>query len=187
MIRLYDRKREEVTLLSIPRQLDILHMYIEALYEVRNFRKLKREVHPLIYLSLSEEIPVEVGRPYYEDALFWKANASLELMEYKDARHILEQLIRINPKKKEYRRSLVRCLYLDKPNYIRQLRAFSVLLFLVSALLAITEILIFRNFYTEHLALTELLRNGMFIAALVIVFGAELIHWLLCEYKVKRI
>lgn len=187
VVRLFENKREEITLLSIPKQLDILHMYVESLFELKGHRQIKEEVDQLIYLSLSEEIPVQVGRPYYEDALFWKANAAMHLMEYKESRHILEQLIRINPERKECARKLVKCMYWDKPGYISHFKACAVLLFFISALVIIIEILVIKSFYYNQLETVMLIRNILFMSALSIVGLVELIHWAWCEWKVSKL
>lgn len=184
--KLYESKQEEIMLLSAERRLDILHMYIESLFELRDFYKMKKEVDVLLYLSLSEEIPVEYGKLYYEDALFWKAKASLELMEYDESQHILEQLRKINPKKKEYRSTLLKCLFKNKPDYVRTFRAITILLFLVAAIVILFEILIIQSFFMEILDYVRYFRNGLFFSALGLVGMTEIVYWLYCEWSVMR-
>lgn len=186
IIKLYESKQEDISLLSPARRLDVLDMYLEALYEIKDFKKLKKEVQHLIYLSLSEEIPVEIGLPYYQAALFWKADACFQIREYKEAQHILEQLIKMKPNDSTYSSKLVKCFYWDKPDYIYRFRAFAILLFFLSAAIIIIEFLIIKPFYNEYLSSTMTLRSGLFLSALGIVGAIEILHWLWCEWKVWK-
>ncbi len=187
VIKLYETKSVQVALLPTPKRLDVLHMYVESLHEIKDYLKLQEVVGELIMLSLSDEIPVDVGRPYYEDALFWKADASLNLMSYKESTNILQQLIRLNPRERMYARKLVRATYNDKPNYVRKFKAVAVVLFFLSAAVILLEIMIVKPFYGMHTASVEWLRNMLFLSALGTVASVELFHWLNCELKVKRL
>jgi tetratricopeptide (TPR) repeat protein len=187
IIKLYESKQEDIDLLSSAKRLDILDMYLEALYEIKDFRKLKKEVEHMIYLSLSEEIPVEIGLPYYQAALFWKADTCFQMREYKESQHILEQLIRMNPNNTLYSSKLVKCFYWDKPSYIYRFRALTILLFFLAAIVIIIEFLIIKPFYNEYSAFIMSLRSCLFLSALGIVGAIEILHWLCCEWKVWRI
>ncbi|MGK0388853.1 MAG: tetratricopeptide (TPR) repeat protein [Maribacter sp.] len=187
IIKLYESKQEDINLLSSAKRLDILDMYLEALHEIKDFKKLKKEVQCLIYLSLSEEIPVEIGLPYYQAALFWKADACFQMREYKEAQYILEQIIRMNPNNTLYSGKLVKCFYWDKPNYIYRFRAFSILLFFLAAAVIIIEFLIIKPFYSEYSAFIMMLRSGLFLSALGIVGAIEMLHWFCSECKVWKV
>lgn len=186
IIKLYESNQENIGFLSPAKRLDVLDMYLEALYEIKDFRKLKKEVRHLIYLSLSEEIPVEIGLPYYQAALFWKADACFQMREYKEAQHILEQLIRMNPKNTAYSSKLVKCFYWDKPDYIYRFRALAILLFFLAATIIIVEFLVVKPFYNDYLSSIMTLRTAVFLAALGIVGAIEILHWLWCEWTVWK-
>ena len=187
IIKLYESKLEDIDLLSSAKRLDILDMYLEALHEIKDFRKLKKEVEHLIYLSLSEEIPVEIGLPYYQAALYWKADACFQMREYKEAQHILEQLVRMNPQNSLYSRKLVKCFYWDKPSYIYRFRALTILLFFMAVIVIIIEFLIIKPFFNEYSAFIMTLRSGLFLSALGILGAIEILHWLWGMWKVWRI
>ena len=59
--------------------------------------------------------------------------------------HLDFQLIRMNPERLEFSSNLVKCMYWDKPAYVRHCRAFSILLFFLSTSVIIVEILVIKS------------------------------------------
>ncbi len=166
--------------LPLSQNLEILHAYLEALYEVRDNVRLVEKSPFMIAAALSEEIPVTLGRAYYRDALYWKAIGLMHLMKYDESQHILWELIRMKPRRMEYRKKLFRCLFFDKPSWNRVLKAISIVLFFSAAIVILFEILIVDAFYHQYIGIFTVARSTMFIGALVAWGSAEMIHAVKC-------
>lgn len=185
IVKLYEENRKDIALLTPHKRLDVLHMYVEALHELEAASKVEEEVTDLIYLSLSEEIPPSEGRLFYEDALYWKACAALHLMKYKESQHILRELVNMRPSETRYSKRLCSCFFKNKPLYVQRVKAFSVVLFILAALVVIIEMLVIDTFYPKWSLSVEWVRSSLFVLALLGVALAESYNWLYSKWRVK--
>ncbi len=186
IIQFYERNEENLYHLSEPKRLDMLHVYLEALYEIQDSKRVVDVSPEMISAALAEEIPIEQGRQYYEDALFWKAASLIRLMEYKESSYILKELVKMNPKDKRYSNHLFFSLFFNKPRWIQISKAVSILFFLVAAIVALFEILIVGTFYKEYLEMVQWLRTAIFFIALGLVLTMELIHGFKCWMQLNH-
>ncbi|MGB1216846.1 MAG: hypothetical protein ACPG5P_03165, partial [Saprospiraceae bacterium] len=129
IIKLYENHQDEIENLLLESELEIKHQYLEALHEIKDYQVLVIASGSFIPLTLDSEINSELGRLYLEDGLYWKSNAQIKLMDYENAAHTLGQLVRMSPEEKIYSQRLLRCLFIMKPNYVRNMRAISIVLF----------------------------------------------------------
>lgn len=183
--RFYERHKDGMGGLPPAQRMDILSHYVLALHHLKDYQGVVGGVESLLPLSLSDEIPAEEGLPVYEEALSLKANAHHRLMEYREANHILAELSRLNPARKEYAHRRTRSLYMDKPPYNRLTRAATVALLLLSAVVILLEILFIKTLHLRYAEFAAGFRNILFVAGLALFIVGEAAHWLLCRRRAQ--
>ncbi len=181
IIKLYENHQIEVERLDLDAELEIKHLYLEALHEIKDYQVLILASSLFVPLTLDSELNPELGRHYFEDALYWKSNAQIKLMDYENAAHTLRQLVKMNPREKVYQQRLLRCLFIMKPDYVRTMRAVSVFLFFAAAIVVLLEIFIINTFYFQYLEIVQYLRSGLFVSALLFLSLGDVWHWLGCR------
>ncbi len=187
IIQYYESHVSEIKQMTQKQQIEMQYFYLEALFEVRDSKRLLEVSTPFIIQSLSDNIPADIGRGYYEDGLFWKAQTQIRLMKYDEAIHILQELVRMNPSQKSFQHKLWLALFYKKPKWVQISKAISILLFLTTAIVVLFEILIVNSFYNYYLKEIQLLRNVLFFFALLLVGIMEAYHAWNCHRKVQEI
>ena len=118
--------------------------------------------------------------------LFKKAASHYSLLEYDKAEHIIRELIKMDPNNELTVRFLKKCIYQNKPGYVKSTRAASVFLFLVTALLISVELLLIRPFYEMHEELIETTRNSIFLLGWIVLISGDLFRRYQVGYSVKK-
>ena len=176
IVRFYERNEKSILLLDFEEYFELLVTYTKALFEISEYRKHLLMADVVVKTSILQNITHVRGEEVYRSALFQKAASHYNLNEYSKASHILGELIKMNPNDPLSIRFLGRVLRDDKPSYIRHARAFSVFLFLMSALLVCIQVLIVKHFYTMYDPLIEMSRNSIFGLGVFALVGAEIGH-----------
>ncbi len=177
IVRFFEGHEQEILYLEFEEYYEILHQYCEALFESGAYRKFIKVAPALIEATIQHNIKHYKGVDIYQHVLFKKAAAHYQLHEYQQAEHILRELVKIDPTQDLNSRFLKKCLYRKKPQFVKDTRAISIFIFLLSSLVIAVEILLIRNFFKPQQVLIELIRNGLFISGVVILVGGELIHY----------
>jgi hypothetical protein len=185
-VHFYESNRRGASELPPMQRLEIMEHYILALEMLGDYRRLLSEVDDLIVLCLSDEVEVDEGRLIYEQALYVKAKAHYRMMEYAAASHILAELARMNPERKDYLRSRVHCLYSDKPPLSRRMYAVVVVCVLSAAVVIFLETLFVNTLHPKYADGVRLLRNVLLGTGIGVFVLTELSHWLRCEWRVWR-
>jgi hypothetical protein len=118
--------------------------------------------------------------------LFQKAASCYHLTKYKEAVYILKELLKINPTDNYYATFLKKCIRKDHPTFVKNSRAISVLLFLVSSIVIFAEVLLIRTFYQEFESNVEVFRNTLFISAWVFLIGGDMLNRLKAKRAVQK-
>ena len=157
---------------------ELSHAYSNALFETGSYSAFFHQVDDLIEMVMTHNMYSYQGDPdIYATLLFRKAAAAYQLMKFTEAISILEALKRINPQEAIYPGFQAKCLRAIKPPFLRQLRALSILFFLLSATVISLEILAVRPIWPTQLLLCMQIRNGLFVSGLLMLVGGETTHW----------
>ena len=183
IVRFYERYEKDIVQLDFEESFELLVTYTHSLFEIGEYRKHLATADKVISTSIVQNVTTVKGQEVYHTTLFRKAASHYNLQEYAQAKHILEELLKMNPYNVLSARLLLRVLRDDKPRYIRHARAASIFLYLLSALIICVEVLIVKPFYGQFTVSVEILRNMIFFIGVLVLIGSELWHrWKAYEY-----
>lgn len=156
---------------------EMTHAYIHALFETGSYRSHYLQVDELIELVITHNIySFRNEENLYETLLFQKAASAYQLMRYHEAIHILKELKGMNPAEMLYPTFQAKCFRAIIPGRLRQIRALSMLFFLISATIILAEILAIRPIWPLYTDLVMLTRNIIFGLGAATLAGGELTH-----------
>lgn len=182
LVRYYEAYEDQIKQLDFSEFFELLITYTEALFEVGAYQNHALMVDAAIEISIINNIKFYNKKDIYYELLFKKAASCFNLMRYNEAEHILRELIKINPFNEISIRFLNKCLLQKKPKFVRNARAISIFLFLLTALIISIELIFIRPLFDMYTPTVELARNASFSMGFVLLGGSELINRL----KVKR-
>lgn len=168
-VRFFEAREQEVRQLTLEEFFMVLAAYTDALFETGQYSKFLIRADELIALSMEQNLNDFQGRDVFIYTLYQKAYAYYYRMEFRSCQHVLTELIRIDPSDPRPQKLLRRCLLSQRPGYVQTARAVAILLFFLSAGVTAVELLFFRSFYPQWVAFTEMLRVGLFAAALLLL------------------
>ena len=146
IIRYYERYEKEILQLDFEEYVELLVTYTHALFEIGDYRKHLLMADVVIRTSILQNVTKVRGKEIYHATLFKKAASHYNLHEYSEAKHILEELIKMNPYNTLTVQFLGRVMRDNKPRYLRNTHAASVLFFLLSAFTICIEVLLLKYF-----------------------------------------
>ena len=180
IIRFYEQWEEQIVKLDDDQQYELLFAFTNALFEVGAYRQFLAVVDQAILVSLDESLQKdELHKQHiFELFLFRKAAAFVQTLQPAKAEHIVRELLRINPKHALAPLLLRKTLRQQNVGITTTTRATAILLFGLSALIILVEILIIRSFYDMYTASVELSRNLIFLSGLLVLgLGEVLTRW----------
>jgi tetratricopeptide (TPR) repeat protein len=183
IVRFYERYEKDIVQLDFEESFELLVTYTHALFEIGEYRKHLSKADKVISTSIIQNVATIKGQEVYHATLFRKAASYYNLQEFVQAKHILEELLKMNPYNALAAKLLGRVLRDDKPQYIRHARAASICLYLLSALIICLEVLVVKPFYEQYAVKVEILRNTIFFVGVFTLIGSELWHrWQAYQY-----
>lgn len=185
VVRFYEAYEKDIPHLAFSEYFELLVAYVDALFEVGAYHSHLKMVDIALETSILQNIKFYNGKDIFAELLFKKAASCYNLMEYKNAEHVLRELIKINPYQELADRFLKKCLRQQKPKYLRNAQASTILIFLLTALTIAVEIIFVRSFYPQYALLIESVRTSMFFLAIVILLGSDLFNRFQVNYQVN--
>jgi tetratricopeptide (TPR) repeat protein len=180
IIRFYEQWEAQIAQLDDDQHYQLLLAFTNALFEVGAYRQFLVVVDQAILVSLDESYLKDqhYKQQLFEQLLFRKAAAFVQTIEPAKAEHVVRELLRINPKHALASLLLRKTLRQQNTSINIITRAVAILLFGLSALIIIVEVLIIRSFYELYTGPVELSRNLIFIGGLLVLgLGEALTHW----------
>jgi tetratricopeptide (TPR) repeat protein len=172
-IRFFEEHETGIRQLEEVEFFELLHAYADALFRTGAYAKFKLIADELIACCLDRHILNYRGEDLFQACIFRKGLACYFLMEYEQAVHLFQELIRIDPNNKVAEKALRRTLYRIKPGPVLNARALSVLLLFSAALVTALELIFVRHFYPDWASLTEVVRIGLFLLGIGILLGSD--------------
>lgn len=186
-VRFFESRESSIRQLSLEEFFELLAAYTTALFETGQYSKFLLRADELIELSMECNLHEYKGRDVFLTTLYQKAYALYYRMEYKACEHVLTELVKIDPSEASYKKLLRRCLLARIPRYVQQARAVAILLIFLSAGVTAVELLVFRSFYPQWVAFTELFRTGLFLAAISLLVLASAVFQCQVSRRIKHL
>ncbi len=185
-VRYYETYEDQIRQLDFSEYFELLIAYTDALFEVGAYQNHVLMADQAIEMSIANNIRFYNKKDIFYELLFKKAASCFNLMQYKEAEHILRELIKIDPYNEMSIRFLKKCLIRKKPKHFLNIRAVCILLFLLSALIISVELIFIRPLYEMYSAEVETARNATFLSGILILSGGELLHRILVKREVDK-
>lgn len=185
IIRYYEQWEAQIAKLDDNQHYELLIAFTNALFEVGAYRQFLVVVDQTILVSLDESFHKEetFKQQLFEQLLFRKAAAFIQVIEPAKAEHVVRELLRINPKHPLAPLLLRKTLRQQNTSINTITRAIAILMFGLSALIILVEVLVIRSFYDMYTARVELSRNLIFLGGLLVLgVGEALTHWRAYRY-----
>jgi len=186
VIRFYEEFEPVIQGVEFDEYFEILLAYVKALFEIGAFEKHLEMADKVIEVSVMNNVKFFNGEDVLQDTLFKKAASKFQLHEYERCDYILRELLRIDPYHKDGTMFLKKCLRKMNSALVRQTRAVSISLLLLSAIVICFEMLAIRNFFPEYDHDIEIFRNLLLVISLTILVGGILFHRLRCGREVDN-
>ncbi|MDB4438703.1 hypothetical protein N9176_00485 [bacterium] len=173
-IHYFEAHQLHILNLPLNQSIELQCDYIEALHQTNRYFKVLNKVDDLIGAIIYENVYHIKGTDVYKSMLFIKADSLYNTIDYKKANHVISELIKIDGNN-----SLCKTLFVknnvDNLRYEGQkVHAVGILLFLTSAFVIGTEILMIRSFYNEWIDIFVAIRNILFLCGVVLIVGQEI-------------
>lgn len=176
IVRFYERYEKSILVLDFEEYFEMVVAYTQSLFEISEYRKHILMTDVVVKTSILENISHIRGEEIYKSTLFQKAASHYNLREYSKSKHVLCELLKMDPNDSLSIRFIGRVLRDDKPVYINYTRAISIFLFLMAVILVCVQVLIVKPFYTLYDPIIDVSRNSVFGLGVVLLVGGELWH-----------
>lgn len=171
VIHFFEKHEVGIRTLQEDEFFDILLLYLDSLFACGEYERFDRYVDEALILALDHRIYTLKDEDIYEHLLYRKAAVLYNIGRDDQCRHLLTELLRLNPAHKLARRFLKRCLVQSQREFRRRLYAVVILLILVSMLGSALEILWIRPFLPDWVFIWEYSRSLIFLLALIVWAG----------------
>jgi hypothetical protein len=186
VVRFFEAHEKAIFQLDFEEFFDLLVAYTEALFEIGSYAKHSLMADVVIEASIEQNVHFHRGADIYFDTLFRKACSLYHMYELNKSAHILRQLIRMKPGRRESV-FLLKKVLLRRPRALRKnLRAAAMFLFLLTPLIIVLDELAVKPFYAQHQEMVALSRNAVFATGWLCLLGSEVIHRLKVEMEVRK-
>lgn len=173
-IRFIHKYKEAIRKMPLSEYVDVMDTFAEALFETGKFDRHIEVADELIELAIMQNIRIVHDRDLYFETLFQKAASLYNLDRIHDAIHILQELLRINPKHESARLFLINCHVRVQNEVHRRIRKVSMFGILGAAGIIAIELLLIRPFIPEIVDTVEMTRNVLFISSVATLLAGEL-------------
>ena len=180
-IRYFEKNESQILSLDFEEYVVLLKGYLDANFEIGAYYKYIFHCDQLIEYCITENL--NDYQAIYQNTLFKKAASYFNTGEYEQAIYILQELLKMDSKKADYRMFLRRCHEIKDQRLVKKTRAISIFLFLLSACIICFELLIVNNFYEDYAQATINVRSTVFISGFLILAGGEIYQKLAAYQK----
>jgi tetratricopeptide (TPR) repeat protein len=168
--------RNKMALMDLPvlEYAEVMDAYAEALFETGKYQQHLPLADHLAELAIEYNVEMINGRDLYFDTLFQKAASLYNLDRMPEAMHVLQELVRINPRHESTRLFLINCHVEKQKRKLQRVRTTSLVLILTSAVVIATELLFIRPLFPQVVEIVEIVRNTLFVSGASILVGGEI-------------
>lgn len=185
--RYYERNEDGIRSLDIDEYFDCTLAYAEALFETGAYRKHVLVCEQLLELLINQDLDGWQAEELFREVLFKKAASHFRLGEFRQAEHVLRELVKIHPWDAMPQRFLQTCLLKQKPAWLSYMRVAAVVLSLLAAVTVMAELFVIRPFFTEHYQTALYAHNGLLASGVLVLVAGESRHYWLSRQGVRRL
>lgn len=182
VIRFYEEHENEIQMLEFGEYFEMLVAYTDALFEVGSYKQHLLMVNVVVESSILQNIKFFKEKDIYKHSLFRKAASHFNLNEYREASHILKELLKMSPEEKDIVNFLKKSMRRQQPRLVRNTRAASIFLFLLATFVVCLEVLLVQPFFDFQAPIVEATRNALFAVGGISLIGGDLLH----RYDVEK-
>lgn len=191
VVKFYETNYFQIQQLPVDEYVELLSEYLNALFELSQYRKYIMNCHELIELSIHYNIVAYRGEDILQNTLLKKAACHYHIYQTGEAWKITIELLKINPEQKSARMLYEKCLMRKNKSIVHITRSMAIILLMASAIIVSVEFLLIRPFYDAQVHITELTRNLLFGMGLLILICGETynrgITWVKLNRLLKKI
>ncbi len=186
IVRFYEANERSIGKLDFEQYFELFTTYTDAVFATGAYNKHLRLVDSVIEISILQNIQYIESTDVYHNALFKKASSLYNIGAYDQAKHVIAELIKLNPWDENSILFLKKIERATRPQYLKDARAASILVFLVTSLIIAVEMLVIRSFYENYTALIENSRNVLLGIGIFLLAGAELVYYLNIHWRTSK-
>jgi len=172
-VQFYEERRNKISELLTRDKLELDVDYAFALFELGKYGKCLGILNILVEVVITENIFTKDDEDIFQVLLFKKSACHYNLGEPEKSMHVLQELIKMNPKNEGYKIFFKRCLRNEFKLAYRWMGGLVVGLFLLAAFIISVELLIVRPFYYDSAYIVEITRNSIFAGAILVLVSRE--------------
>lgn len=187
VVRFFEYHEEQILQLTFDEYFEILMGYCDALFEIGAYQKHVLMADVVVELTIKHNIHSFEGLDIFRHFLFRKAAALYNLFEGESAEHILRELLKMDNSDQEAVYLYAKCRQRRYPLLIRQFRAVSILLFLLTAGIVALEVLLVVPFYAQYADSLEAVRTATFTSAIFAVFSGNAVVAFLAQRDARKL
>jgi len=174
-VKFYEAQRSQINELLIKDKFELDVDYACALFELGRYHKSLDILDVLIEFVIRENVFSLEGEDIFHTLLFKKSACHYNLGESDKSKHVLQELIKMDPENSIYETFFKRCYRSEYKQEYRWMGGLVVGLFLLAAIIISIELLIVRPFYYESASMVEICRNAIFTFAILVLAARELL------------
>jgi tetratricopeptide (TPR) repeat protein len=186
IIRFFEEKESKIERLYFEEYFEMLVTYVDALFETGKYQKHLVVVDLVIEASVINNIKIYKGEDIFSKMLFRKAASLFQINKVEEADYILRELLKMDPYNSDAILFLKKCLRRRNAGFMQSVRAVSIFLFLLAALVIAVEVLFVRPFYERFVNLVETSRISIFLLGIIALLGGTFIQRLRIEREVQK-
>lgn len=172
-VQFYEERQSKIGELLTKDKFEIDVDYTFALFELGKYYKCVDILENLIEQVINENIFILNGEDIFQSLLFKKSACHYNIGEPNKSKHVLQELIKMDPLNETYQTFFKRCYRNEYKQEYRWMGGLVVGLFLLAAFVISIELLIIRPFYFEQAEAVEISRNAIFVIALLVLGARE--------------
>ena len=183
-VRFFDEHRSDIARLQFDDKFLLELDYSMNLFEIGWYQKFLTRVDLLIETVIIDNIELK-DRDIYHDLLYRKAASLYNVDEDAKSHVVASQLYKIDPDYPGIDHLCYQCERRKHTKTYEVTKAISIGLFLVGFALAFLDLLLVRSFYKGYIPIVDVLKNIVFVTAIVTLLVNELGMLLYARWKVK--
>ena len=187
IVHFFEENEREISRMNLDDFFILQASYENALFEIGAFQKMLPVTDQVVEHSIIYNVQFFQGEDIYLKGLYHKAYALARLHDYPAAQGVLEELIRIRPNFKPYKRLLRKCMLRQRPLYVKRLFAIGVILYLVSVAMVVLNILFIEPFHSDFLSRAEYIRFAIFVLGIISLLSGEITHHVKTRRRINKI
>lgn len=185
IVRFYEENKTAINTLSFDEYFTLQTSYAHALFKVGNYEKLLVLSKQILEISIIHNKQYHQGEDIFLKTLYQKAQAHYHLLQTEEAVHSFKELIKMKPNDIRYKDFLTACYLRHRPEYIKNMMAIGILMYILSSAVVALDILIVSHFYDAYSPTMQVLWITILVSGLFILTAGFLIHRIDVYQRVK--